>query len=274
MPLPLPPWSLDPANQAHPSPALGDILEAAANNWPDRTALRDGRSDYTFAQVERQARALAGWLGEHHVGPGDRVAILAEKCAEMPILAIAIWKCGAVYVPLDATQPVLRLTGLLDRLRPSVVIALDDREPVVPDVRWLGRERLNAILAGPAPDQPTVAHRPEQAAYIIFTSGSTGEPKGVEISVASLLAYFGNHNEVLRFTPASRVLSLSPFHFDVSIEDTLLPLSLGAFVYQFRSVHAGAIMRAIIMREQITHLIAVSTLLTMITEDGRHVTRE
>jgi acyl-coenzyme A synthetase/AMP-(fatty) acid ligase len=33
-------------------------------------------------------------------------------------------------------------------------------------------------------------------------------------------------------------------------------------------------MRAVIAREQITHLIAVSTLLTIITEDGRRVTRE
>ncbi|GJF33957.1 non-ribosomal peptide synthase [Kitasatospora sp. NE20-6] len=270
----MPPWSLDPADQAFPPPELGDIVRAAATNRPDRPALHDGRAGLTFAELEQQARALAAWLGEQGVGSGDRVVVLAEKCAVMPVLAIGIWKCGAVYVPLDATQPVLRLRGLLDRLEPSAVIALDDREQTVPGVRWVGRTQLDAVLSGPAPDRPAVAKRPEDTAYIIFTSGSTGEPKGVEISTGSLLAYFGNHNEVLRFTPESRVFSLSPFHFDVSIEDTLLPLSLGAFVYQFRGVHAGAVMRAVIARERITHLIAVSTLLTMITDGGRHVSRE
>lgn len=273
-PIPMPPWSLDPADQAFPPPELGDIVRAAATNRPDRPALHDGRAGLTFAELEQQARALAAWLGEQGVGSGDRVVVLAEKCAVMPVLAIGIWKCGAVYVPLDATQPVLRLRGLLDRLEPSAVIALDDREQTVPGVRWVGRTQLDAVLSGPAPDRPAVAKRPEDTAYIIFTSGSTGEPKGVEISTGSLLAYFGNHNEVLRFTPESRVFSLSPFHFDVSIEDTLLPLSLGAFVYQFRGVHAGAVMRAVIARERITHLIAVSTLLTMITDGGRHVSRE
>ncbi|MBO4207258.1 amino acid adenylation domain-containing protein [Micromonospora echinofusca] len=271
---PLPPWSLDPADRALPPPALGDLVRAAATNWPDRPAVHDGRDGLTFAELEAQARALAAGLVEQGVRAGDRVAILAEKCAIMPVLAIGIWKCGAVYVPLDAAQPAPRLRNLLGRLRPRVVIALDDREPAVPDVCWVGRSQLDPILSGPAPDRPTVAQQPEDAAYIIFTSGSTGEPKGVEISVASLVAYFRSHNEVLRFTPDSRVFSLSPFHFDVSIEDTLLPLSLGAFVYQFRGLHAGAVMRAIIMRERITHLIAVSTLLTMITEGGRHVTRE
>ncbi|MFJ5708436.1 amino acid adenylation domain-containing protein [Streptomyces sp. NPDC093105] len=273
-PVPLPPWSIDPADQAGPAPALGDLVRAAALNWPDRAALHDGLLGLTFAALEERAATLAAWLAGHGVGPDDRVAILAEKSALMPVLAIAVWKCGAVYVPLDGTAPEPRLRGLLDRLDARMVLALDDREPVVEGVRWAGRAELDGVLAGPAREWPTVPHRPGSLAYIIFTSGSTGEPKGVEITVDSLVAYFGNHNEVLRFTPASRVFSLSPFHFDVSIEDTLLPLSLGAYVHQFRGMHAGAVMRAVITRERITHLIAVSTLLTLITDGGRHVTRE
>lgn len=269
----LPPWSVDPAGGTGPAPALGDLLVAAARSWPDRTAIDDGDVSYTFAQLEQGARTVAAWLAGQGVAAGDRVAILAEKRAVMPMLAVAVWKCGAVYVPLDAAEPVPRLRGLLTRLRPVVVIALDDRDPDASAGRWLGREQLAALLSGPAVPHSTVARRPEQAAYIIFGSGPTAEPHGVENSAAGLLAYFGNHNQVLRFTPESRVLSLSPFQVDVSIEDTLLPLSLGAFVHQFRSLPAGAVMRAVLGRERITHLIAVSMLLAMITGDGRQITR-
>jgi D-alanine--poly(phosphoribitol) ligase subunit 1 len=274
---PLPPWSLDPADRALPAPPLGDLVRAAAANWPDRPAVHDGRDGLTFAELERRARALAAALTARGVRPGDRVAVLAAKSAVMPVLAIGIWKAGAVYVPLDAAQPPGRLRSLLGRLRPAAVLALDDRDPPDGDpstIPWLGGGRLHEVLAGPAPDGPAVPRGPQDTAYIIFTSGSTGEPKGVEITVGNLTAYFAAHNEVLRFRPGSRVFSLSPFHFDVSIEDTLLPLSLGAYVHQFRGVHAGAIMRAVLKRERITHLIAVSTLLTMITEGGRHVTRD
>jgi D-alanine--poly(phosphoribitol) ligase subunit 1 len=270
----MPPWSLDPDDKALPPPALGDIVRAAAHNWPDRPAVHDGKVRLTFAALERQARTFAAWLADHGVRRGDRVAILAAKSAVMPVLALGIWKCGAVYVPLDGAQPAPRLRGILRRLDPRVVISLDDRDPVVPDVPWTGRRRLDAVLSGPASDRPSVTRGPGDAAYIIFTSGSTGEPKGVEISVGNLYAYFRNHNEVLRLTPHSRVFSLSPFHFDVSIEDTILPLSMGAFVHQFDGVHAGAIMRTVIAREGITHLIAVSTLLTIITDGGRRITRE
>ncbi|MGW0563269.1 AMP-binding protein [Streptomyces sp. NPDC003016] len=269
----LPPWSIDPADETNPAPALGDLLVAPALRWPDRVAINDGDVDYTFAQLEQGAQAVAAWLSGQGVGAGDRVVVLAEKRAVMPVLAVAIWKCGAVYVPLDAAEPVPRLRGLLTRLQPAAVIALDDRDPVAPVGCRLDREQLAKILSGPAATHSTVAHRPEQAAYIIFASGATGEPQGVENSAAGLVAYFGNHNQVLRFTSESRVLSLSPFNVDVSIEDTLLPLSLGAFVHQFRSLPAGAVMRAVLGRERITHLIAVSMLLAMITGDGRQITR-
>jgi len=268
------PWSTDAADRdGDPPPALGDLLVAPALAWPDRTAINDGDVSYTFAQLEQGAQAVAAWLAGHGVNAGDRVAILAEKRAIMPLLAVAVWKCGAIYAPLDGSEPAARLQGLLSRLQPAAVIALDDRDPVVPADRFLGKEQLAEILSGPVAAQGTVARRPEQAAYIIWASGSTGEPQGVEISAAALLAYFANHNEVLRITSESRVLSLAPFHVDVSLEDTLLPLSLGAFVYQFRNLPAGAVMRAVLGRERITHLIAVSMLLAMITGDGRQISR-
>ncbi len=271
-----PPWAIDATETSvEAAPALGDLLSAAAARWPERGAIDDGEIAFTFAEVERAAGALAAWLVADGVRPGDRVAILAAKSAVMPVLALGIWRCGAVYVPCDGENPDARLETLLGRLQARVVIALDDREPLVPWATWVGRHQVDAILARPAPSPvpPTVRHGVDDPAYIIFTSGSTGEPKGVEISAGSLVAYFRGHNEVLRYTSSSRVLSLAPFHFDMSIEDTLLPLSLGAFVHQFRYVPSGALLRAVLAREEITHLVAVSTLLTIITGDGGEIDR-
>ena len=88
------------------------------------------------------------------------------------------------------------------------------------------------------------------------------------ISHHNLLDYFYNHNQVLRFTSGSRVLSFAPFHFDVSIEDTILPLSVGAFVYQYRGMPIAALVRRVLIQNRITHMIAVSTVLTVITSDA------
>ncbi|MFK3730216.1 AMP-binding protein [Streptomyces sp. NPDC088090] len=269
----LPPWSTDTAGTAGPPPAPGDLLAAPARKWPDRTAIDDGTVAHTFTELEEGALAVAAWLAGQGVGPGDRVAVLAEKRAVMPMIIVGIWKRGAVYVPLDPAEPEERLRGLLARLRPAAVLTLGDREPPAPGARLLGGERLAGVLAGPAAPHPTVAHGPEDAAYIVFASGATGEPQGAEITASGLFAHFTGHNEVLRCTPDSRVLSLSPFHFDVSLLDTLLPLSVGAFVHQFRGLPAGAVMRSVIARQRVTHLLAVTVLLGLITGDGRRITR-
>lgn len=271
---PLAPWSVDADDRACTAPPLGDLVRVAATRWPTRTAVDDGTVSLTFGAFEERAQTLARHLAAGGVRAGDRVVVLTEKSALVPVVAVAAWKCGAVYVPLDGTAPPERLRRMLARLAARAVVALDDRPALVDDVPWTGRRALDALLDGPARTWRTVPHRPDDSAYVIFTSGSTGEPKGVDVTVANLTAYFAAHNEVLRFTPASRVLSLSPFHFDVSVEDTLLPLSLGAYVHQFRGVPAGPMLRGAIRRQRITHLIAVSTLLTIITQDGRQVTRE
>ncbi|MFJ3905043.1 AMP-binding protein [Streptomyces sp. NPDC090025] len=268
----LPPWSVGPTATTGEPPALGDLLAAPAVKWPERAAIDDGTDSYTFARLERAATAVAALLAARGVGPGDRVVVLTEKRSATAALAVAVWKCGAVYVPLDAAEPEARLRGLLTRLAPKLVVSLGEREPLVPGLATLGGAELAGPLAGPEATHATVAHRPEDIAYIVFASSPTGEPQGAEIAVESLYAHFRGHNEVLRITADSRVLSLTPFHFDVSLLDTLLPLSVGAFVHQFRSLPAGAVMRSVLAKQQITHLIAVTMLLTMITGDGRQIT--
>ncbi len=255
---------------------LGELFAFGKQHSPQKLAISDGKRSYTFSQLEEMATSLAHWLSAKGVKAATCVPVLAEKSAIMPVIAAACWKIGAVYVPLDGQLPEARIRKLLARLASPVVLAVS--LPALDNTtNWLSGDALEAVCSQPVTTENSYdvyQHASDDTAYIIFTSGSTGEPKGVEISVNSLKTYFCAHNQWLQFTPDSRVFSLSPFHFDVSIEDTLLPLSLGAFVWQFASVHAGAIMRGIIIREKITHLIAVSTLLSLITENGNQIQAE
>ncbi|MUM34426.1 AMP-binding protein, partial [Mycolicibacterium sp. CBMA 361] len=90
-------------------------------------------STVTFGQLaadsHRYARVLQG-LG---VRPGDRVATLMGKSAELATVLLAIWRLGAVYVPLFtafAPQAIaLRLAGSGARL---VIVDPDQRHKLAP----------------------------------------------------------------------------------------------------------------------------------------------
>ncbi|MDN2584397.1 AMP-binding protein, partial [Aquibium sp. ELW1220] len=70
--------------------------------------------------------------------------------------------------------------------------------------------------------------RPDHLAYVIYTSGSTGRPKGVGNTQAALRQRIDWMAEELQFSASHRVLQKTPFGFDVSVWEFVLPLLFGA----------------------------------------------
>ncbi|MFF7549403.1 AMP-binding protein [Streptomyces canus] len=145
------------------------------------------------ANSHRCARALQG-LG---VGPGDRVATLMGKSTDLVTVILAIWRLGAVYVPLFtafAPQAIaLRLEGSGARV---VVVDPDQRHkldpgPDMPDdpqrrlvvtgsVAQHGDVSLADLMAAASPEPvPAVTTSGDGPLVHMFTSGTTGKPKGV-----------------------------------------------------------------------------------------------
>jgi len=151
----------------------------------------------TFGQLaadsHRYAQALQG-LG---VGPGDRVATLMGKSAELVTVILAIWRLGAVYVPLFtafAPQAIaLRLEGSGTRV---VIVDPDQRHKLVPGPDMPEDPQRSIVVAGATASDdelaltdllnvaspqpfPAIAVGGSGALVHMFTSGTTGKPKGV-----------------------------------------------------------------------------------------------
>lgn len=145
------------------------------------------------ADSHRCARVLQG-LG---VGPGDRVATLMGKSTDLVTVILAIWRIGAVYVPLFtafAPQAIaLRLEGSGAHV---VVVDPDQRHkldpgPDMPDdprrrlvVSGSGAQHgdvsLADLMAAASPEPvPAVTTSGDGPLVHMFTSGTTGKPKGV-----------------------------------------------------------------------------------------------
>jgi len=168
-------------------PTLGGSLEAAAAAAPDGPALVDlTAGTLTYSELAEQARALASALADRGVERGDRVGVMLQNIAEYPSVQWAIWRLGAVMVPMNPMWKQREvtyhlsdsgavglvhgreLTGVVEAglAGAQVRFRLDDE-----DVRGLVREHRGR-------DGRTVEVKPEDAAYLTYTSGTTGEPKG------------------------------------------------------------------------------------------------
>ena len=183
-------------------PVRFNIGVACCDTWArghaQRPAVLDagagGRvSTLTYGQLRAQSNRLANALMRRGIGAGDRVAILLPQGAEVAISHMAIYKIGAIALPLAV---LFGLDALAFRLQdagakalitnaaglakykdvrggiagPSILLCTDG-----PDGDAAGF--TEALLREEADFQPrdTLADEP---AMMIYTSGTTGQPKG------------------------------------------------------------------------------------------------
>jgi len=86
------------------------LLAANGRKYADKPALVSGEASVTFAQWNETANLWACKLRERGVQAGDRVVMLMPNCPEFGIFYMAVVRCGAIIVPINArsTQEEVR----------------------------------------------------------------------------------------------------------------------------------------------------------------------
>lgn len=252
---------------------LASLLDEGLRARPDEPAILDLAQSHTFRELHACARAIACCMAiDHGVVHGDRVVVAVAKSPLIVPIALACWMVGAVFVPVDPESPVKRTATILESIRPSLVVGSETLLAAwgnrLGGLRQDSYERLCALDTSVS-FQPASGSDASAPAVIIHTSGSTGTPKGAVLSHASVLSYLRNHNEYLGFGHASVSMNNAPFYFDVSIQDTFLPLFFGASVLFHRGLWVSPLIIGLIRQHRVTHLIAVSSILKLISSDSR-----
>ncbi len=84
-----------------PETTLAYNLEVAARRYPDKAALVFFGRALRYAELQRQADALAGWLQAQGVQRGDRVAVFMQNCPQLVVAVYGILRADAVVVPVN-----------------------------------------------------------------------------------------------------------------------------------------------------------------------------
>lgn len=203
------PASIDPQSPELVKPmdvdTLVEMLQQRALRRPGRRAytfLEDGEREsasYTFAELDRKARAIAAHL-LRHCEPGDRALLIYPAGLDYMAAFFGCLYAGVIAVPVYPPDPA-RLNRSLPRLK---VIAQDADShialtvsPFVPMGEALSKQNsdfagITWIATDVMPDhladswvEPAI-HR-HTLAFLQYTSGSTADPKGVMVTHDNLL---------------------------------------------------------------------------------------
>ncbi len=206
-------------------PAAFNIGAAVCDGWaardPGRTAIVHCRPDggieeVSYGWLRETSNRLANTLAAHGIGRGDRVALLLPQMPEVAAIHIAIYKLGAVALPLailfgvdaishrlkDAgaralitnAQGLIKVAPLRDRLPDlALVLSLDGADEGAVDFRAATARASDAF-------EP-VATAADDPAMMIYTSGTTGPPKGAIEPHRVLLGHLPGVEFVHEFFP-------------------------------------------------------------------------
>ncbi|GAA2425110.1 amino acid adenylation domain-containing protein [Streptomyces glaucus] len=205
------------------------LFERQAARTPERTATVDQRRSLTFAELNARANALAWTLrGSHDVRPGTLVALYLERSVDMTAAILGVLKAGGAYLPVSTTDPADRVRAVLEDSGATLVLA-DPAYAEAPVLDGRTVVDVTALPAGPArTDDPPRLAGPGDVAYCIYTSGSTGVPNGVLVQHRGLVNRLRWTIDDLRLTERDVILQKTPYAFDVSVWELLLPGMIGA----------------------------------------------
>ncbi|MDQ2677814.1 MAG: amino acid adenylation domain-containing protein, partial [Actinomycetota bacterium] len=227
-----------------------DRFEAQVERHPDAVAVEAlGRGGMlSYRELDERANRLAHVLVDAGASQEQPVALCLARSTDFVVSVLAVLKAGAAYLPLDPAYPTASLSHMLDDSGARLVVADSGSVAHVPsaDTREvLVIDRLPALDAAPTtpPERPPAGA--DDLAYVIYTSGTTGTPKGVMITDRSLSAFCSAVAERYELTSSDRILQFSSLSFDVSVEEMLPTLSVGAAV-MLRSEDMSSSMRALV----------------------------
>lgn len=184
-------------------PEFFNIGSAVSDEWaarePDRVCLEHFNADraldqLTYQGLARRSNAFARGLASLGVKAGDRVALMLPQGFETVIAHIAIYKLGAIAVPLALLFGVEAVEHRLSASGATVLVTTPDGYDKVSSLRNRLSELQAVVVTGDSDagdavrydtlenghsDAPVaIRTRADDPALMIFTSGTTGPPKG------------------------------------------------------------------------------------------------
>jgi thioester reductase-like protein/amino acid adenylation domain-containing protein len=254
---------------------LIERLDQSFLRFAERTALNIAGQTISYAALHAQSlaiqqrllRVLAGRTSTSDEGV-PVVGICLPKSSALFAGILAILGSGAVYLPLDPSQPTQRQRYILENAG-AVLLLHDGQHPLVD--QWPG---LDISQLGANDTDPTCSlmrRRPSSDApcMALYTSGTTGHPKGVLLSQRNLSHFTAWYAEHVRLTEHSRVLQFSTLSFDSSVIDIFPTLLSGAeLVVPTEDQRRDPLLLLSVIGQRISHAFLPPALLSILPLDG------
>ncbi|WP_035856563.1 acyl-CoA synthetase [Cryptosporangium arvum] len=185
--------------------ALGDLPRRSARRFGDKTAIIDGGTRFTFAELDAVVDRTAAALDAAGLVKGDRLALLSHNCWQFAVLSFATARRGVVLVPVNFMLNPEEIAYVLDHSGAVAFVAEDALTATAEKAIVASAGAVNLRFAiGTGETQPGWRDFAEWTSYdgplpeavlvgdddpirLMYTSGTESRPKGAILTSRALL---------------------------------------------------------------------------------------
>lgn len=180
----------------------------------------------SYKELNDQALKIANFLYKKGIRKGDKLAVMIPRSEKNILCVIAIFKIGAVYVPIDTDDSNERKECILKDSTSKYILVDSYSNSIFHHMEFNVDEILEIdqkIEFDFSKELPTK----EDIACIMYTSGSSGKLKGVMIDHESLYDHTLSFAEYFRLNLKDKVMQQASLSFNTSIAEIFPILAVG-----------------------------------------------
>lgn len=213
-----------------------ELFCAASEKYAQRYAVYHDDDKITYSELDALSSHLSHYLLQQGIAKGDTVCVYSDRNILLIVYMLAIFKSGAIFVPINAKYPPERVEFILADSTASII--LTDQSPkftLNTDTKLMQFQSATEIrhldLLSDHNNAPSLSLNGEDAAYIIYTSGTTGTPKGVVIPHGGLVNLSQWYYDQLGVSEEDHASQFASQGFDTFFCETIPFLLTGASVH-------------------------------------------
>src|SRR5260370_10653504 len=233
---------------------IHEVMDRHVVEIPDHAALIEDGTVWSYRDLDRHVREMAGHLGSLGVRAGDRVMIVSENCIALAALLLAASRIDAWAIVCNPRLSARELDLIRDHSGARRMFFTNgfSKEAASHASRChaqthsigpLDEIGVTALKEGTSAE-PVAQDPARQVAVLIYTSGTTGTPKGVMLTHENLLISASITAQFRQMGPEDKVYVVLPISHIVGISLLIMTLMVGGAVRLVSRYEPAALAKA------------------------------
>jgi long-chain acyl-CoA synthetase len=279
---------------------LYTALTSSAYRRPEAVAIIAAGKSWTYHELLMNVDRASDMFWEHGIRKNDKVAVALRNSVEAVIANYALYKIGAVSVPINfmiskpeelkfimndcgvkivVTQAeFLRHYAAVKKDLPELkyILSTDEISSSVKELNDPDIKLFWPTVQASKFNSETLSCRAEidDIAMLLYTSGTTGQPKGVMLTHKNIMSDLMFVVLCFKLTEEDVFLCILPmFHTLAWTANIVLPLTLGVKTIIMANITPASAWLHLMGREKVTIMVAVPQLYSVLAKEAKGLKR-